>query len=50
MDTVGESSETESLAEDSVPFGVPADYDPDEADESKDHPLLEKPGEFFHAR
>ena len=40
----------ESLAEDSVPSGAPADYDPTAVDESKDHPLLEKLGEFFHAR
>ena len=39
-----------SLAEDSVPSGSPADYDPTKSDEPADHPLLEKLGEFFHAR
>jgi arylsulfatase len=41
-----------SLAADSIPFGSPADYDPHEADDDKekDHPLLEKLGEVFHAR
>ena len=27
-----------------------ADYDPTTQDESPDHPLLERLGEFFHAR
>jgi arylsulfatase len=38
-----------SLAEDSVPSGAPVDYDPTTAHQP-DHPLLEKLGEFFHAR
>jgi hypothetical protein len=41
----------QSLAADSIPFGSPADYEPHEADDDKkDHPLLEKLGEVFHAR
>jgi arylsulfatase len=40
----------QSLAADSVPSGAPVDYNPDEASDDKDHPLLEKLGEFFHAR
>ena len=39
-----------SLAEDSVPAGAPVDYHPERADDDEDHPLLEKLGEFFHAR
>ena len=39
-----------SLAEDSVPSGAPVDYDPSAVAEAPDHPLLEKLGEFFHAR
>ena len=41
----------QSLAADSVPAGSPADYDPHAEDsKEKDHPLMEKLGEFFHAR
>jgi len=39
-----------SLAEDSVPSGAPLDYNPRESEGDEDHPLLEKLGEFFHAR
>ena len=40
----------QSLAADSVPAGSPADYNPHEDEDGQDHPLLEKLGEFFHAR
>ncbi len=40
----------QSLADDSVPSGAPADFDPTKVDDEPDHPLLEKLGEFFHAR
>lgn len=39
-----------SPAEDSVPSSAPIDYDPSGASDDEDHPLLEKLGEFFHAR
>jgi arylsulfatase len=39
-----------SLAEDSIPAGAPADHEPHAEQEQSNHPLIEKLGDFFHAR